>query len=93
MHSSAKPTADILPFPYSLLVHDEDDNDIYDRIFLLFCGCEFYPHGGWKDFKGNFKTVEKALSYLNSEIDIYERAWFHIVNIETLDVVVEHGLR
>jgi hypothetical protein len=28
--------------------------------YLVFAGDRYYPHGGWRDFKGSFDTREEA---------------------------------
>jgi hypothetical protein len=76
----------IIPLPsYEEELEDPDD---YTRIYLLFTGALQYPTGGWYDFKGHFSTIEQAVNFLNKEVDIYEREWFQIVNIETREVVM-----
>lgn len=72
----------------SSLQEELEDPDDYTRIYLLFTGALQYPTGGWYDFKGHFSTVEQAVNFLNKEIDIYEREWFQIVNVETREVVM-----
>lgn len=32
--------------------------------YMLFAGENFYPKGGWEDFRGLFDTPESALEYL-----------------------------
>lgn len=31
--------------------------------YLLFMYDQYYPSGGWGDFKGSFDTLEEALAY------------------------------
>lgn len=82
----------IVPFPtQSQYLEEMEDPDDYTKIFILFSGTTFYPNGGWDDFKGHFSTVEQAVNFLNKEVDIYDREWFQIVNIETREVVVSHN--
>jgi hypothetical protein len=57
--------------------------------FFLFCSTQYYPLGGWCDFKGSFYTVKDALLYLKMNIDEYEKEWYHIIDIETQEVVSE----
>jgi hypothetical protein len=28
--------------------------------YLLFCGDDYYPLGGWDDFRGSFDTLDEA---------------------------------
>lgn len=51
--------------------------------FLLFCGADYYPSGGWGDFVGDFETMEEALERKN----VINEEWFQIVDIETAEVV------
>lgn len=48
--------------------------------YLLFAGFDYYPLGGWDDFKGDFDTKESALVYCTSEI---HSDWFQVVDTET----------
>lgn len=78
-----------IPFPdQSQYIDEFEDEDDYTAIYLLFSGRNIIPLGGWDDFKGHFPTVDLAVAFLNKEVDIYERQWFQIVNIETRHVVM-----
>lgn len=64
-------------------------------MFYLFTGNEYYPQGGFNDFKGRFNTLDEALSYKNKLLpngdDDY--SWWHIVeDIENVEwkIVVEN---
>lgn len=56
--------------------------------FLAFAGSNYYPDGGWNDFKGSFETLEEAIKELDpdirtrwpSEAPLYD--WTHIVDTE-----------
>lgn len=47
--------------------------------YMLFSGNDFYPLGGWQDFKGCFESIEKAKEW--SEINEPDPmfSWAHIV--------------
>jgi hypothetical protein len=49
--------------------------------YLLFTGNQYYPSGGWSDFKGSFDTVEEALIETRGD-------WWHIVDSEIGTVVI-----
>jgi len=53
--------------------------------FLLFSGVDYYPKGGFWDFKGAFETVAEA--EVIGRID----CWFQVVDRETLGVVSRSG--
>ena len=63
-------------------------------VFLLFVGDNYYPSGGWADFKGAYSTVGEALAgrfefTANSTYD-----WWHIVRftpLQGLGEIVEQG--
>ena len=63
---------------------DTDENK-----FLLFSGSRYYPSGGWNDFKGAFRGCGEALDYLADNIELDEKEWFHIVNLNLKEVVLE----
>lgn len=50
-----------------------------DRI-ALFTGSDYYPSGGWRDFRGTFGDVESAKNA--AERCVCD--WWEIVNLETL---------
>lgn len=53
--------------------------------YLLFCGFQYYPGGGWNDFEGDYDTTKEALSDIGEEDD-----WYHIVDIKT-GAIVKYG--
>ena len=55
--------------------------DIYEP-FLLFYGDNYYPGGGWYDFKGSYATLEEALAANRGSAD-----WFHVVDVRTMEEV------
>lgn len=55
-------------------------------MFLLFAGAE-YEGSGWDDFVGKFSTLQDAVSYVESpDFDSY-REWWHVVDMDTLEIV------
>lgn len=44
--------------------------------YLLFAGPDYYPAGGWGDFRGDFATPEEAEEYAES----LSQDWHHIVD-------------
>ena len=65
--------------------------------FLLFAGDEYYPAGGWDDFRGSFKTVEEAEKKADKPTDrewannSYD--WWHIVDSTTGKSVKHYSYR
>lgn len=45
----------------------------------LFCGRNFYPSGGYEDFKGNFTSCKEAIQFIENEYKDGEDVWAHIV--------------
>jgi hypothetical protein len=45
-------------------------------MYLIFGGDDYYPEGGWKDYKGSSKTLEQAkiIAATLKNVD-----WWHIV--------------
>lgn len=56
--------------------------------FLLFRGEDYYPMGGWGDFKGRFDTLEAAIAACG-EMTHFE--WAHIVDLESAEEVWSRG--
>ena len=53
--------------------------------FLLFSGSNYYPRGGWSDFRGSYDTCEEALAAPRSEsVD-----WWQVVDTET-EVAIDY---
>lgn len=47
--------------------------------YLLFEGEDYYPSGGWHDFKGHFETIEQAKTWLEENYSCPCDQWAHIV--------------
>lgn len=57
--------------------------------FLLFAGENYYPLGGWTDFRDDFDTLEEARAAKNYRHDLQSAEWFQIVDTEQKMVVEE----
>jgi hypothetical protein len=57
--------------------------------FLLFGGDQYYPLGGWQDYKGDFDTKEQALK----EAANWSWDWYQIVDSKKGEIVEEHSKR
>lgn len=55
--------------------------------FLVFRGYDYYPAGGWNDFKGAFDSIEEAHDAAN--LDIRDFEWNHIVDTKTMKEIVD----
>lgn len=55
--------------------------------YLIFGGNE-YRQGGWHDLQGTAETLEDAIAIM-SHLDYQNRAWWHIVDTETMAIVNE----
>ena len=47
--------------------------------YMLFSGSNFYPSGGWDDFKGYFSSIEDAKLWLQKNEPNAHHMWAHIV--------------
>ena len=47
--------------------------------YVLFAGSDYYPSGGWKDFRAMFDSVEEA----RQEVQHTDEDWWHIVDLTT----------
>lgn len=47
--------------------------------YLLFAGNNFYPCGGWDDFKGGFSSIANAKLWLQKNQPDANFGWAHIV--------------
>ncbi len=52
-------------------------------MFLLFAGHDYYPGGGWEDFKGCYPTVGDAVLAAAS----LDEDWWHIVDCDKKEIV------
>ena len=55
--------------------------------YLVFSGDQFYPNGGWIDFKRAFDSLDMAMIYLATE----RFDWYQVVDISTLTIVKQHS--
>lgn len=55
--------------------------------YLLFCGYDYYPSGGWSDFVGSYDSI------LEAHRGMIFKDWYHIVDSTTLEIVKEDSLR
>lgn len=57
--------------------------------YLLFAGDNYYPMGGFDDFRGDFDTIELAEQHLKacfSDVD-----WAHIVDRDTRVIIKKYN--
>lgn len=54
--------------------------------FLLFGGDQYYPLGGWQDYKEDFSTKQSALR----EAAAWGWDWYQIVDSQTEEIVEQH---
>lgn len=54
--------------------------------YLLFCGYNFYPYGGFRDFKSSHDTEQEA----ESEAQKYTKlTWYQVVDAESGMIVAD----
>lgn len=58
--------------------------------FLLFTGMEYYPGGGWRDYRGRFPSIAAVRCFLYDMREDSDDVWYHIVDLAER-VVVEAG--
>lgn len=51
--------------------------------YLVFTGSNYYPVGGWDDFKGSFDNQEEAIAFAINRKD----SWWQVVDLETGKVI------
>ncbi len=51
--------------------------------FLLFAMSQYYPRGGWDDFRDSYDTKEEAVIAVAS----IKCDWWHVVDTEDSDIV------
>lgn len=54
--------------------------------FLLFCGDDYYPYGGWEDFSESFDDFEETKNAAKGSGE-----WWHIVDQEKGEIVLHKG--
>jgi len=55
--------------------------------YLLFAGEQYYPGGGWEDYKGTFATLEEAQEAESKESAACGYGWSHIVDTNTMEML------
>ncbi len=56
--------------------------------FLVFCGEDYYPQGGWEDFSQSFSDQELAIEYAKKLVE--ENAghkWAQVVDLNKMAVI------
>jgi hypothetical protein len=56
--------------------------------YALFAGDNYYPSGGFQDFRGTFSELESATDFAKKSEEDYD--WWHVVDL-TDGTVVESG--
>jgi len=56
--------------------------------FLVFCGEEHYPAGGWRDFVGDADTMIEALDMIIKDKIDHRTEWSDIVDTTTGDIIL-----
>ena len=54
--------------------------------YMLFAGQDFYPGGGWNDFRGTFDTIREAVSAYITLLESETLHWGHVVGTKTMSV-------
>lgn len=55
--------------------------------YLAFSGDNYYPAGGWDDFKGDFDSLTEAFAIAKKDNEKY--GWWHIIDRDTKEEVEE----
>lgn len=56
--------------------------------YLLFVGDNYYPEGGWHDFRGAFDSIDAAVAYV---LNLKHRDWWHVVDTHTIQIMRHQG--
>lgn len=59
--------------------------------YKLFAGEQYYPIGGYEDFKGNFDSLEEAMQSFDNTREAYCGQWAHIVCDDVIIMITESG--
>lgn len=62
-----------------------------DKPFALFVMDDYYPHGGFKDFRSSYATLDEAIAEAPAPADQHEAAFidWHVVDLRILKVVAQ----
>ena len=58
--------------------------------YRVYAGMDFYPKGGIKDFLLYVESVDKTISYMETQKDEFD--WYCIVRISDDEIVVEGNI-
>lgn len=59
--------------------------------YLLFTSDQYYPSGGWEDFKGGFDTIEAAKGAVPDAETCCGYDLGHIVDTETQQIITAYN--
>jgi hypothetical protein len=57
--------------------------------YLLFAGYDYYPSGGWNDFRGDFENLDVAVDQARQGDKMWgaksrrDWDWWHVIDIQT----------
>jgi hypothetical protein len=61
-----------------------------EKPFLLFAGSDYYPSGGWNDYRSAHAT-EEAAAMAAQDLMKYGCDWWQVVDVRTLQEVTGYG--
>lgn len=59
--------------------------------FLIFSGLNYYPSGGWGDFRSSHDTLKEAQKVMKEKNSAYYQDWGQIVDVQTGEIVDQWG--
>ncbi len=62
-----------------------------ESCFFAFFGSDYYPMGGFGDFKGSFKTLSDAIDCVESVLADSKCEWGQVIDIRTKEQVYGFG--
>ena len=61
--------------------------------FAVFSGDQFYPNGGWRDFRSSYATIKAARQAAEGNKSLIPGDWIQIIDLRTGKFVFEKEIK
>ena len=59
------------------------------RRYCVFAGADYYPAGGWHDFRLSRDTLEQAVAAAEELMEELQLSWYHVFDLDQRRVVAQ----
>ena len=59
------------------------------RRYCVFAGADYYPSGGWHDFRASRDTLGEAVGSAEELMEELQLSWYHVFDLDQRRVVAQ----